>query len=85
MREFNEIQDRALFLTDKNFATVIMAGGGASAVEQLMAAQMVQAAKVVEERLDEEMDRLENLNDEELDKVRCNNIIHNIQSALLRK
>ena len=60
-----------MFLTDKNFATVTMAGGGgaASAVEQLMAAQMVQAAKVVEEQLDEEMGRLENLNDEELEKV----------------
>ena len=43
--------------------------GPQSAVEQLMAAQMVQAAKVVEEQLDEEMGRLENLNDEELEKV----------------
>ena len=43
--------------------------GAQSAVEQLMAAQMVQAAKVVEEQLDEEMGRLENLNDEELEKV----------------
>ena len=57
----------AYFATDIIMAGV--GGGPASAVEQLMAAQMVQAAKVVEERLDEEMDRLENLNDEELDKV----------------
>ena len=46
-----------------------MAAGGGG-LEQLMTAQMVQAAKVVEERLDEEMDRLDNMNDEELDKVR---------------
>ena len=52
-----------------------MAAGGGGAVEQLMAAQMVQAAKVVEERLDEEMDRLENLNDEELDKVTICSVI----------
>ena len=53
-----------------------MAAGGGGAVEQLMAAQMVQAAKVVEERLDEEMDRLENLNDEELDKVTVCSVIN---------
>ncbi len=39
-------------------------------MDQLVAAQMVQAAKVVEEKLDEEMDRLNNLNDEELDKIK---------------
>jgi len=46
-----------------------MAAGGGG-LEQLMTAQMVQAAKVVEERLDEEMDRLDNMNDEELDKIK---------------
>ena len=52
-----------------SFILVTMAAGGGG-LEQLMTAQMVQAAKVVEERLDEEMDRLDNMNDEELDKVR---------------
>jgi hypothetical protein len=43
-------------------------------MEQLMASQMVQAAKVVEERLDEEMHRLDNMNDEELDKIKIERV-----------